>query len=247
MQNDNPFHNIVFSYKRRCNIFLSKPIKEKSYKKQNGSLFYIRKKEKKKESFFMNNTTICNVAFFDAEFTARTAKDRGIPEMIQCAFLVYSVTVSEHGDLLDIAPAPIKTYQTFVKPIYMNMLSEYIKELTGITQKNVDDGKKFKEAIDDIYNFIRQYNLKMIVTWGPDKGMLKKNFYFQNYDRRKVGEILDLFNDVSFKLSQMYGYGYPISQSNMCKLLNVKENGTHHDAYNDAVNLSRIIKAICNK
>lgn len=194
----------------------------------------------------MKNEKNCSIAFFDAEFTAKTAKDRGIPEIIQCAFLIYRVKVSESGDLLDIAKVPIKTYQAFVKPIYTTQLSDYIKELTGISQQSVDDGISFKEVIDDIYSLVQKYHIDSIVTWGPDKGMLKKNFYFSDYNKKRAAEILNLFDDISFKISKMFGYEYPISQSNMCKHLHLEESGVHHDAYNDAVDLARIIQAICD-
>ena len=164
----------------------------------------------------MKNEKNCSIAFFDAEFTAKTAKDRGIPEIIQCAFLIYRVKVSESGDLLDIAKVPIKTYQAFVKPIYTTQLSDYIKELTGISQQSVDDGISFKEVIDDIYSLVQKYHIDSIVTWGPDKGMLKKNFYFSDYNKKRAAQILNLFDDISFKISKMFGYEYPISQSNMC-------------------------------
>lgn len=193
----------------------------------------------------MENVKNCSIAFFDAEFTAKTAKDRGITEIIQCAFLVFRVQVSENGDLIGISQVPIKTYETFVKPIYTKQLSDYIKDLTGISQQSVDNGISFKEVIDYIYNLVQKYHIKSIVTWGPDKGMLKRNFYFSDYDKKKAAQILNLFNDISFKVSKMYGYEYPVSQSNMCKILNIKEDGLHHDAYDDAVNLSKIIQAIC--
>lgn len=194
----------------------------------------------------MEKTRRCNIACFDAEFTARSAKDRGIPEMIQCAFLVYNVQVLENGDIVSISPYPINTYRTFVKPIYMRPLSEYIKELTGIKQEDVDNGKKFKEAVDDIWNLIRLYGIDTIITWGPDRGMMKKNFAYSDYDRKRVKKILDMFDDISFRVSRMYGFEYPTKQSNMCKILNIKQDGNMHDAYDDVMNLAKIIQAICD-
>jgi inhibitor of KinA sporulation pathway (predicted exonuclease) len=195
----------------------------------------------------MRDVKNCNIAFFDAEFTARSERDRGIPEMIQCAFLIHKVAVSNDGSILCVDSMPLRTYTTFVQPVYAKQLSKYIQDLTGITQESVDNGQVFKEVIDTVYDLIKRYDVKMIVTWGPDRGMLKKNFYFCDYDRKRVDEILRLFEDVSFKVSQGYGYKYPISQSKMCEILNVKENGFHHDAYDDALNLSKIVKAICDK
>ena len=184
------------------------------------------------------------VAFFDAEFTAKTAKDRGIPEMIQCAFLIYEVCSQDNKYIL--SEDAIATYTTFVKPVYTKKLSEYIKELTGIAQKTVDEGKAFKETINDMHKLIKEYDVQSIITWGPDHGMLKKNFWFLGYDRKKAKEILNLFDDISLRMSKRYGYETPISQSNMCQILNVDEYGEHHNAYDDTVNLVKIIKEICD-
>jgi inhibitor of KinA sporulation pathway (predicted exonuclease) len=122
-------------------------------------------------------------------------------------------------------------------------LDRYSYNICGLSGSFViqDNGQVFKEVIDTVYDLIKRYDVKMIVTWGPDRGMLKKNFYFCDYDRKRVDEILRLFEDVSFKVSQGYGYKYPISQSKMCEILNVKENGFHHDAYDDALNHSKIV------
>ncbi len=175
----------------------------------------------------MNKENKFYVAFFDAEFTAKTAKDRGIPEMIQCAFLVYEV--SEYNDeKYIISDLPSYIYTTFVKPIYTKTLSEYIKQLTGISQKKVDQGQSFKKTIDDIYALVNKYEIRTIVTWGPDRGMLRKNLGYVDYDRKKSRCVLNLFQDISFDVSVSYGYDVPMSQSYFCEKLGIKEDGEHH-------------------
>ena len=118
-------------------------------------VFYIIKKYK--ESFCMNNVNTRRIAFFDAEFTADTAKDRGIQEMIQCALVVHEIQITDERFLISMTEEPIHAYNTFVKPRYTKRLSKYIRDLTGIKQSDVNGGKDFDDVISDICDIINNY------------------------------------------------------------------------------------------
>lgn len=195
----------------------------------------------------MAKKNIQHVAFFDAEFTADSAHDRGIQEMIQCALIVHEVELSEDNVLLSMTDAPVYTYKTFVKPRYNKKLSKYIKDLTGIIQSDVDAGKPFDVVLDDIYNIFNIYQIAHVMTWGPDKTMLKYNCIVLDCDKRKAKSIYNRFDDVSQRLSDFLGYNMALSQHRACQLLHIKEFGEMHDAYCDAVNLSKIIKEFCGQ
>jgi inhibitor of KinA sporulation pathway (predicted exonuclease) len=190
----------------------------------------------------MGKTAIRNVAFFDAEFTAQSAKDRGVQEMIQCAFVVYRIEISDDNRLVSMTDEPIFVYTTFVRPIYNPQLSDYIKELTGISQEDIDSGKDFCDAIEDMYVALKKYRIKKIFTWGPDRFLLKGNCDVLDYNSIKAKTLCNRFYDVSKNLSDMCGYNNIISQHKMCQLFGISEVGEHHNAYYDAINLSKIIK-----
>lgn len=193
----------------------------------------------------MDKTTVQNIAFFDAEFTADSAKDRGVQEMIQCAFLVYKIIVSEDRKLLSISDEPEYVYTTYTKPIYHKELSDYIKQLTGIKQDDVDNGKTFSNTMEDIEKAIKQYQIAKIIVWGPDKLMLKYNCAISGYHRSN--RMFKKFNDVSQKLSDFFGYELTVSQHKMCELLHITEIGDSHNAYYDALNLKQIIREFCGQ
>ena len=192
----------------------------------------------------MNNITTRNVAFFDAEFTAKSEKDRGVQEMIQCAFIVYQAEVSEDNKLISVAAEPMFVYKAFVKPMYSKELSEYIKELTGIDQVDVDGGEEFCDVIENIYKNVQLFDVVAILTWGPDKILFRNNCNVVNCDRRSASTIHRKFKDVSTTLSDYFGYDVVIAQRKVCEILGIDEIGTRHDAYSDAVNLSQIVKAL---
>lgn len=195
----------------------------------------------------MYNKTTRNIAIFDAEFTAKSEKYRGVQEMIQCALIVYQIEVSDENMLIAMAEQPLFVYKTFIKPMYTKDLSDYIKQLTGIKQEEIETGKNFYEVLDDIDNALRAFGVASIFTWGPDRVLLKNNCDVISCNQKKARRIYGKFKDVSIKLSDHFGYDVVISQHKACQLLKIKEIGSRHDAYSDATNLSQIFKALCGQ
>lgn len=188
-----------------------------------------------------------NIAFFDSEFTSNSLKDRGIQELIQCALIVCTVTYTEDKKPISIS-SPIAEYKTFVKTNYNKELSEYIKALTGITNDEVKCGESFADVMMKLKALVEQYAVKYIIVWGPDQMLLRHNCTLNGFEKKTVKKILDKFKDVSVKISKSYGYKYSVSQKQICENLKLKMDGKNHDAYYDALNLSRMIaKIIENK
>lgn len=188
---------------------------------------------------------IRNIAFFDAEYTALSEKDRGIQEMIQCAFIIYQIRVVENR-IDSMGNEPVIIYKTFVKPTYNKELSDYIKELTGIEQEHIESGKCFNDVIDDLYSLIRTHKIHHVVVWGPDYALLKSNCSVVACNKIKAACIRNSFIDISHNVSDFLGYDVDISQNKACELLQIKTIEPAHDAYCDAENLSKIIKKIIN-
>jgi inhibitor of KinA sporulation pathway (predicted exonuclease) len=195
----------------------------------------------------MCKTTTHNIAFFDSEFTADSATDRGVQEMIQCAFLVYKITLSDDKKIIDISPNPIYTYDQFIKPTYKKSLSIYIKSLTGITQTDVDGGISIFEALNELNRAIKQYGIQHIITWGPDRLLLRDNCNIIDFKKRDAKNIYCRFNDISDRVSKCFDLQYTASQHKICQMLNVDEDGSRHNAYYDAVNLAKIMQRLIGK
>ena len=184
-----------------------------------------------------------NIAFFDSEFTSNSLKDRGIQELIQCALIVCTVTYTEEKKPIGISN-PIAEYKTFVKTNYNKELSEYIKGLTGITNDEMKRGESFADVMMKLRDLIEQYKIKSIVVWGPDQMLLRRNCALNGFEKNTMRKILDRFKDVSVKISKLYGYKCSVSQKQICENLKLKMDGKNHDAYYDALNLSKMISRI---
>jgi inhibitor of KinA sporulation pathway (predicted exonuclease) len=93
----------------------------------------------------------------------------------------------------------------------------------------------------------KDYDIDRIIVWGPDRGMLKHNFDVMDYSRSKARNLLNLFTDVSYDVSDLFGYDQPLSQHKVCQMMGIQEVGELHDAYADAQNLAQIIRGFCGK
>ena len=177
------------------------------------------------------NTT---VAFFDAEYTARSNTDKGIQEMIQCALYISQYNEAREWIELD-------EYTTFVKPMYVPTLSDFIIEFTGIQQTDVDNAPMFTEVVNNIYELCKKHRVSKIYVWGPDKMILKYNMELTNSPFRRSRILLSRIEDVSETVSSGVGVNYILSQTNACEELQIKPIGKPHDAGCDAKTLRQIM------
>ena len=188
------------------------------------------------------------IAFFDAEFTANTSKDRGLQEMIQCALIIYNASIDDDKmHIIDMDNEALYTYTTYVHPNYNHTLSQYIKQLTHIKQSDIENGKSAEIVFNELLSVCEQYNVQVICTWGPDKSIVKNNCAIIGLDKNVSNKLCDYFTDISLFVSRHLDCPKIVSQHKACKLSYVKEDGRNHNAYNDALNLSNLTKKILSE
>lgn len=131
-------------------------------------------------------------------------------------------------------------FKTFIRPEYVDKLTPFCTDLTGITFKDLENSPLFNEAILDFYEFIQgctiyscgDFDKKFLVRELKEKGnslthKLVENAILSSHKNLKV-----LFSDITQKGQKgMLG---------MASVLNVNIEGTHHRAYDDAKNLADI-------
>ena len=175
------------------------------------------------------------IACFDAEYTARSETDKGIQEMIQCALIVYQIDEKNNWH-------EIEKYVSFVKPMQIPKLSEFIIQFTNIHQEDVDTAPLFTVVADEIYQIIKKYKVESIYVWGPDKPVLKYNMELTSYPIWKSRQILKKMYDISTMISVGLGVDYIMSQAHACAELEIQPLGQQHNAYDDARNLQQVMQ-----
>ena len=94
-------------------------------------------------------------------------------------------------NLIDVLPDKkgtevLESYKTFVKTNYNKELSDYIKGLTGITERDVSSGESFNSVMEMLKQIVEEYEVKTIVVWGPDQMLLRHNCTLNGYEKKKM-------------------------------------------------------------
>ncbi len=140
-------------------------------------------------------------------------------------------------------------YSSNVKPIHSPVLSDYCKKLTGITQNEVDRGKKSNNAFRDMKSLCDRYNVDYIFVFGDfDEIAIKATAKWNKKAKEKTDNLFvikDKIVDVRPAIIEAFGgrcNGMGLSK--VADELGIKKKGEHHDAVDDAMLLFRVCKKL---
>ena len=126
-------------------------------------------------------------------------------------------------------------FQTFVKPVVQQVLSDYCTNLTHITQKQVKNAPRFPEAYRNFMSWAD--TCPLFIGWGEvDWRELNLNCY--RWNNLKIGDEVICFPQRKYlNGKQLYTYFTGIRGSGLKKRLDtdkIKFQGTQHRALDDA-------------
>lgn len=165
------------------------------------------------------------VGFLDLEANtdSQLKRDRTVFDIIEIGFL------SEDRSL---------KFSTFIKPVTNNgLLFDRIKDLSGISQEQIDSGVSFNDATNTLHDLSNK--VEFIYTWGTyDKFLLMRN---KSYALKKgrVRNIINKITDLSDVIQKEFGLKNSISLINTAHILNI-DVSTSHRALDDCELLRRI-------
>ncbi|TRY33257.1 exonuclease domain-containing protein [Aliiglaciecola sp. M165] len=166
---------------------------------------------------------------FDTEFTAwegskarNWSQDWEHREIIQLA----AVKLRFEHDKATIAA----TFNEVVCPKFNSDLSEYIVQLTGITQKIVDEmGVDFSSAISLFHDFCHKGSLRTF-SWGDDMSVLDENCALNNI---AVPDFASGFANLQRIAKKLNVSGCDQSSGNLAKFHRLDLQGHQHNALFD--------------
>lgn len=140
----------------------------------------------------------------------------------------------------------VDEFQTFIKPQRHPVLTEFCRQLTSITQSQVDTAPTFPEAIKLWQPWLSQFDKTIFGSWG-------------DYDRKQFQQDskhhrIDLPYPVSsnhinlkelFSTTQGLNKRYGMAQA--LNLVNIELAGTHHRGIDDARNISKLLPHILGR
>lgn len=135
----------------------------------------------------------------------------------------------------------IDEFAVFVRPEIEPMLSDFCRDLTSITQNDVDSADSFDLVFPQLLRWIGKEDYK-IVTWG-------------NYDIRQFNidcdrhhlDLPEQFEKDHINLKKTFAIWKkrrPCGMKHALRTLNIPLEGTHHRGIDDARNIAKIAKAV---
>ncbi len=180
-----------------------------------------------------------NIIILDLEwnqpFNGRTQVS-GLPgEIIQ----IGAVRTDELMNALD-------SYNQLIKPVYYTRMNKWVKELTLITDKDLEGGKSFVQAAGEFRAWCGAD--PVFVTWGPDDIlMLKCNLEKSGLDTSWLPPTYDgqlMFDDQEMQEDRQWPLNYALYH------YNEKPDGAHNalaDVYSTIAVLRHLDMAACLK
>ena len=169
-----------------------------------------------------------NFIIYDLEATCwRGRPPHGVNEVIE----IGAYKVNQLGEVLDV-------FNKFIKPTVNPILSDFCRQLTSISQSDVDKSKTFPHVIQEFQDWINvqeeDYNL---CSWGKFDIQLLKNdckLHKLEYDW------LDNNINVKGQYHEIKGEHKLTGLKNTIKHEGMEFTGIHHRATSDAENLAKI-------
>ena len=141
----------------------------------------------------------------------------------------------------------ISTFQMFVKPVIRPVLSVYCKNLTHITQEQVDGAPLFPEAVERLVQWLDDEAFSatskgvLFASWGKyDCRQLEKDCKYHKVEYPFIPEVcLDIKNHYARKKGFKPG---GLSKAVRCN--NIQFKGEQHRALTDAIATHEVLKVV---
>ena len=175
---------------------------------------------------------------FDLEFTSwpgSNARNWSLPNEDREIIQIGAVKIKTTGDMRE-----VDSFKILVRPLKNPILSDYIVNLTEITQEKVEkEGILFPLALSRFINFIGEHPID-ILSNGGDEEVIEENCQIHNIP------FLSIFKkstDLKIYFSEVLGISRKNCTSGMLpELFGLNNHEKQHDALGDARSISQALR-----
>ena len=175
---------------------------------------------------------------FDLEFTSwpgSNERNWSLPNEDREIIQIGAVKIETTGDMRE-----VDSFQILVRPLKNPILSDYIVNLTEITQEKVEkEGILFPLALSRFINFIGEHPID-ILSNGGDEEVIEENCQIHNIP------FLSIFKkstDLKIYFSEVLGISRKNCTSGMLpELFGLNNHEKQHDALGDARSISQALR-----
>jgi len=136
----------------------------------------------------------------------------------------------------------VSHYQNCIKPVKNTVLTNFCKELTGITQNDVDVADGFDKVMNHFLSWIRTNTNGedyKFYSWGDfDKNIMKRQCSEYNIN---ADDVLSRHENAKVTFAKTFR----CREMGMAKALKINKMpliGQHHRALDDAINITQLVK-----
>ena len=134
----------------------------------------------------------------------------------------------------------IEEFSQFVKPTINPILTDFCKNLTTITQEDVDNAPMIEDALKSLSDFCQEHGEYTFVSWGGfDYRQIKRETKLKELENPMVGRNIN-YKDVVKKVTGEKA----TSITKTLRKLGGDFSGTQHRGIDDALNIYEIIKIL---
>jgi 3'-5' exoribonuclease 1 len=142
--------------------------------------------------------------------------------------------------------AIVDEFQTFIKPQRHPVLTDFCKQLTSITQTQVDTAPTFPAAIALWQPWLKQFDRTIFGSWGEyDRKQFQQDSKYHRIDLPYPVSSNHLNLKEQFSIAQKLNKRYGMAQA--LNLARIGLVGTHHRGIDDARNISQLLPYILGR
>ena len=140
----------------------------------------------------------------------------------------------------------VDEFQTFIKPRRHPILTDFCRQLTSITQAQVDTAPTFAEAINLWQPWLMQFDRTIFGSWGDyDRKQFQQDSKHHQIDLPYPVSSNHVNLKEQFSITQKLNRRYGMAQA--LNLAGVELVGTHHRGIDDARNISQLLPHILGR
>jgi 3'-5' exoribonuclease 1 len=140
----------------------------------------------------------------------------------------------------------VAEFQTFIKPLRHPVLTEFCRQLTSITQPQVDTAPTFPAAMKLWQPWLAQFDKTIFGSWGAyDRKQFQQDSKYHQIDLPYPVSS----NHINLKeiFSTTQGLSKRHGMASALNLANIPLTGTHHRGIDDARNISQLLPYILGR
>lgn len=137
----------------------------------------------------------------------------------------------------------LERVEFFIKPTLHTTLTPFCKELTHITQEQVDNGQTYLYSLNQMRAFQERFGRDLCwCSWGA----FDKNIFLQDGVLHGLSPLLEPHNHFNLKVwfSNLLGKTKGFGLDKAIQHQNLEFVGQHHRALSDAENVAQILKTM---